>query len=225
MFNKSDMQHLDKQYEDLKHQLDTMQDLMVRRFNYAQKDRKAESDKVCEYFDMAFGQGIKGKDNDRLGLIGSGHDIPADTSGGTEVLDQLSKVYSLIFKRNGTDTDDITGGLSNQKDYYRVDVTIDAPNNAINAMLLKHIISPFSCGSLTYNEISTLYSYESWDDLEGGVINKTGSAKGFFYDDSVVGYSTLSFANNDRLISFIKIDNLENKSKTKMKNLTQFEAE
>ena len=105
----------------------------------------------------------------------------------------------------------------------------NAIDTEINAILLKHILNYANNPKITVNKIQTIVSSPRKIYTQGSAIETLDyvpeKVNGFFYDQNVVGYSTLSFANNDRLISFIKIDNLENKSKTEMKNLTQFEFE
>lgn len=229
MFNKSDIQHLDKQYEELAHKLNRLEELMVRRFNYAQDDRTAEREKLEKYFKKYyyFIAGDK-MHNELLGFWGDEQDDQQkDSADKPEPLTQLHQVYSLIFKHG-----DASSNLSdkfNKDDYYRVDVDIeDATESEINAILLKHILNYKNNPQLTYKQIQTVV-YEPQVNYYTGdtVVAQAAGEKmknGFFYEPNVVGYKRTTFTNNDKLISYIKVDNLYNKSREIMKNLTQFEV-
>lgn len=228
MFSKSDIQHLDKQYEELAQKLDQLHEFTRHGFNSMRQDHDDEYEKLRQYFKKYyyFIAGDK-MPNEDLGYID--HEWTSNpTKPPKEIFDDLGQVYSLIFKRG--DADENLSGKFNKKDYYRVDVAIqDAIDTETNAILLKHVLNYADNPKITYNQIQTIIyepqrNYYLGDTLVARAAGKE-KINGFFYDKNVVGYSTLSFANNDRLISFIKIDNLENKSKTAMKNLTQFEVE
>lgn len=224
MFSKSDIQHLDKQYGDLQQKLDCMQELMVRRFNYAQDDRTAEREKLEKYFKKYyyFIAGDK-MPNEDLGYID--HEWTSEPAKPPkELFNDLGQVYSLIFKRG--DADDNLSGKFDKKDYYRVDVSIqDALDTEINAILLKHVLNHANNPKITYNQIYTIVPTDSGILIRGQEVKtqRTEEQNGFFYDQNVVGYTTLSFTNNDRLVSFLKIDNLKNKSKQAMRDFTQFD--
>lgn len=226
MFSKSDIQHLDKQYEDLQQKLDYMQKLMVRRFNYAQDDRTAEREKLEKYFKKYyyFIAGDK-MSNEDLGYID--HEWTSEPAKPPkELFNDLGQVYSLIFKRG--DADDNLSGKFDKKDYYRVDVSIqDALDTEINAILLKHVLNHANNPKITYNQIQTIVNGPKMIYAQGDAIKTetftNKKTNGFFYDKNVVGYTTMSFTNNDRLISFLKIDNLESKSKQAMRDFTQFD--
>ena len=228
MFSKSDIQHLDKQYEELANKLDQLHEFTRHGFNSMRQDHDDEYEKLRQYFKKYyyFIAGDK-MPNEDLGYID--HEWTSNPAKPPkEIFDDLGQVYSLIFKRG--DADENLSGKFNKKDYYRVDVAIqDAIDTEINAILLKHILNYANNPKITVNKIQTIVSSPRKIYAQGSAIETLDyvpeKVNGFFYDQNVVGYSTLSFANNDRLISFIKIDNLENKSKTEMKNLTQFEVE
>ena len=228
MFSKSDIQHLDKQYEELSHKLDQLHEFTRHGFNTMRQDHDDEYEKLRQYFKKYyyFIAGDK-MPNEDLGYID--HEWTSNpTKPPKETFDDLGQVYSLIFKRG--DADENLSGKFNKKDYYRVDVAIqDALDTEINAILLKHVLNYANNPKITYNQIQTIVNgpkmiYANGDAVRAETFEHE-KVNGFFYDKNVVGYTTMSFANNDRLISFIKIDNLENKSKAEMKNLTQFEVE
>lgn len=226
MFSKSDIQHLDKQYEELAHKLDQLHEFTHHGFNTMRQDHDDEYEKLRQYFKKYyyFIAGDK-MPNEDLGYIG--HEwtsIPAKPP--KEIFDDLGQVYSLIFKRG--DADENLSGKFNKKDYYRVDVAIqDAIDTEINAILLKHVLNYANNPKITYNQIQTIVNGPKMIYANGDAVRtetfEHEKVDGFFYDKNVVGYTTMSFTNNDRLISFLKIDNLENKSKQAMRDFTQFD--
>lgn len=226
MFSKSDMQHLDKQYEELAHKLDQLHEFISAILNTERKNRVDDQQELYKYLKKYSYYIAHDKSyNDALGFI---EDEVATTvsKDAKSIFKNLGKVYSLIFKRSDAECN-LTGKF-NRDDYYRVDVSIvDMTDAEINAILLRHILNYGSNPQITVNKIQTVFNTytRTWDEKTIVKVKQRKKINGFFYDKNVVGYATLSFANNDRLILFIKIDNLENKSKTAMKNLTQFEVE
>lgn len=226
MFNKSDMQHLDKQYEELANKLDQLHEFTHHGFNTMRQDHDDEYEKLRQYFKKYyyFIAGDK-MPNEDLGYID--HEWTSNPAKPPkEIFDDLGQVYSLIFKRG--DADENLSGKFNKKDYYRVDVAIqDALDTEINAILLKHVLNYANNPKITYNQIQTIVSEPKKIYAQGDAIKTetftNEKVNGFFYGKNVVGYTTMSFTNNDRLISFLKIDNLENKSKQAMRDFTQFD--
>uniref|UniRef100_UPI003F5490E1 hypothetical protein n=1 Tax=Lactobacillus acidophilus TaxID=1579 RepID=UPI003F5490E1 len=226
MFNKSDSEikkYINEQYQLLSQQLDEIQ----AQIKAGQRIRAYSQEKIMDKYLKRFA-GFVATDKTSHEDLGWIEDQDKKLNDNIKVLDQLHSVYSLIFKNDNDESDDITGGFSNQK-YYRVDIDIeDATESEINAILLKHILNYENNPSLTYNRISTTYFYKTnvYDYSINGAVEgeRMAIANEFFYDGSVSNYGRTTFTNNDKLISYIKVDNLYNKSREMMKNLTQFEV-
>lgn len=135
-------------------------------------------------------------------------------------LDELNYVYSLIFQSIHPEND-LSG--KNRK-YYRVDINVNnSYEDEINATLLRHIRDYENHPVLKYDQIITNYCTSSIQACVGMNSAPYEDYYGFFYDRSVYEYRTKFGVNKDRLINFVEITDLQDKTREKMKEITKFD--